>query len=146
MLRMLSAALNTITVLTNKVRSVQAFDEAVAYYNNKQYGKAFPMMEEAAKSGNARAMSMLGSMYALGYGVKENGNQAVKWLVKATENGDQEAVSVLGMVYVTGKGGAPRRMEEGIALLEKAAATGDEQSVRMLSAIRNREGIFRKLR
>lgn len=144
--RLLATVLNTVAFWGGKVRAVQAFDEGFAYYEKNQYGKAFPLIKEAAEGGHARAMSILGSMYVLGYGVKEDGKQAIIWLELAIENDDSEAVGLLGMVYVTGKAGAPRRMEEGIALLEKAVADGDEKSATMLKAIRNKEGMFRKPR
>ena len=147
MIRLLSSLLNTVVLLNNKVRADQAFDEGLAYYDKKQYAEAFPLIKESAEEGSsARAMSLLGSMYVLGYGIKEDGNEAIKWLVKAMENGDAVAVGILGMVYVTGKAGAPRKMKEGIALLEKAVENGDEKSAKMLTAIRNGEGMFRKLR
>ncbi|MBS4098633.1 MAG: sel1 repeat family protein [Sulfuricella sp.] len=146
MLRLLSAALNTFTLLAGKARAVQAFDEGFAYYDQQQYVKAYPLMLESAEAGFPRAMSILGSMYVMGYGVKEDGKQAAEWLKKAVESGDRDAASVLGMVYVTGKGGAPRRINEGISLLENAAAGGDEKASQMLMAIRNREGMFRNLR
>ena len=62
-------------------------------------------MIEAAELGNVQAMSILGSMYLLGQGVKEDGALAVMWLQKAIDGGYESAISVLGMAYATGKAG-----------------------------------------
>lgn len=62
--------------MLNKIKASQIYDEALSLYSDKDYKKAFPMMTEASNLGHPQAMSLLGTMYLLGLGVKENGKEA----------------------------------------------------------------------
>jgi uncharacterized protein len=144
LLKFIQNLLNLNLALAGKVRSVQAYDEALAFYGAKEFTKALPLMREAAELGNTDAMSVLGSMLLLGRGVKENGKEAEQWLTRAVDAGNAQAVSVLGMAYATGKAGCPRDRSRGRVLLTQAAEAGDEQSARMLEAMDKKIGIFKR--
>ena len=132
-----------VDTLQNKTRAIQLYDEALAYYGSKKFRNAFPIMREAAQLGNENAMALLGSMYLLGQGTYENGEESLKWLHKAVEAGQTDAMGVLGMAYATGAGKVKRDRKRALEYLNKAAALGDQKSIKMLDMIEKKEGMFR---
>ncbi|MFV9616915.1 MAG: tetratricopeptide repeat protein, partial [Gammaproteobacteria bacterium] len=54
--------------------------------------------------GDAEAQNSLGIMYGIGYGVRQDYKQAVKWYQKAAKQGSAKAQSNLGIVYLNGEG------------------------------------------
>lgn len=145
MLNLFNALVSLNATLAGKIRSIASYDEALALYNNKDYVKALPLMTEAAELGNVHAMSLLGSMYLLGQGVREDGRLAVLWLQRAMDGGYESAASVLGMAHATGKAGVKIDLPKARMLLEAAASKGDAQSARMLEMIDRGEGMFASL-
>lgn len=146
MLNLIKSLVGLNVAMSNKIRSVQACEEGLAFSNAKEFKKAFPLLLEASELGNEKAMSVLGSMYLLGQGTPENGVEAVRWLENSVKMGFDDAISVLGMAYVTGKAGVKIDIEKGRAMLIQAAESGDEQSARMLGMMDRREGMFRHLK
>lgn len=143
MLKLISNLINLNAVLARKARSITAYDEALPHYEAKNYKVALPLIIEASELGNIQAMSMLGTMYLLGTGVKENGAEAVRWLQSAVDGGYEDALSILGMAYAIGKAGVPIDMARAIQILTTCAEKGDEQSAKMLTMIEKGEGMFR---
>ena len=123
-----------------------AYDEAQVFYRAQEYKQALPLMVEASELGNPQAMSILGTMYLMGHGVKEDGQQAVTWLQKSIDAGFDGAISVLGMAYATGKAGVPIDISKARVMLTICAEKGDEQSARMLSMMDRGEGMFKNLK
>lgn len=146
MLQTIKNLLNLNTALLGKARSITAYSEALAYQDAKEHSKALPLMIEAAELGNVQAMSVLGSMYLLGNGVREDGRQAVAWLRKAIDGGFEDAVSILGMAYATGKAGVKVDIPKAREMLQFAADRGDDQSALMLEMMDKGEGLFRSLK
>lgn len=146
MLQTIKNLLNLNTALLGKARSITAYSEALAYQDAKEHSKALPLMIEAAELGNVQAMSVLGSMYLLGNGVREDGRQAVAWLRKAIDGGFEDAVSILGMAYATGKAGVKVDLPKAREMLQFAADRGDDQSAHMLEMMDKGEGLFRSLK
>jgi TPR repeat protein len=144
MLKLIQNLLNLNLAMANKVRSVQVYDEALAFHGAKEFKKAAPLMKEAAELGNIHAMSVYGSMFLMGQGVPENGKEAEVWLTRAMELGEKNAPSVLGMAYATGKAGIKRDLKRGRALLTQAAQAGNGQSARMLEMMDKKQGIFKR--
>jgi TPR repeat protein len=105
MLKVIQQLLDLNSALLAKARSATTYDRALALYEAKEYSKAFPLMREAAELGSLQAMSILGSMYLLGRGARENGIEAERWLKRAVDGGFEGAISVLGMAYATGRAG-----------------------------------------
>jgi len=129
--------------LQSKTKAIQLYDEALAHYSAKKYKNAFPVMREAAQLGEKNAMALLGSMYLLGQGTYENGEEALKWLHKAVASGQTDAMGVLGMAYATGKAKVKKNRKLALEFLNKAAQLGDQKSVKMLDMIQKKEGMFR---
>ena len=146
MIKLISNLLSLNVVLANKLRSIKAFEEGLAFNDAGEFKKAFPLMLEAAELGHEKAMCLLGTMYLMGQGIAENGREALRWLEKSQELGYEESISVLGMAYATGKAGIKIDLEKGRELLAYAAERGDEQSARMLGMIDRGEGMFRGLK
>jgi TPR repeat protein len=130
--------------LQNKTKATQLYDEALAHYSAKKYRNAFPVMRESAQFGEINAMALLGSMYLLGQGTYENGEEALRWLHKAVASGQIDAMGVLGMAYATGKAQVKRNKKLALEFLNKAAQLGDQKSVKMLDMIQKKEGMFRR--
>lgn len=144
MLEKLISKLGTyVDSLQNRNKAIQLYDEALAHYSSKKYRNAFPVMREAAQLGDKNAMALLGSMYLLGQGTYENGEESLKWLHKAVDAGQTDALGVLGMAYATGKGKVKRNMKLALEFLNKAATLGDQKSIKMLDMIQRKEGMFR---
>lgn len=144
MLEKLVSKLGTyVDSLQNKTKATQLYDEALAHYRAKKYRNAFPIMRESAQFGEKNAMALLGSMYLLGQGTYENGEEALKWLHKAVASGQIDAMGVLGMAYATGKAQVKRNKKLALEFLNKAAQLGDQKSVKMLDMIQKKEGMFR---
>ena len=146
MLKFISNLINLNAALAKKVRASMAYDEALAFYKDKSYKQALPLMIEASELGNAEAMSILGTMHLMGYGVIEDGQHAVLWLQRSIDAGFEGAVSVLGMAYATGKGCVKIDIPKAREILIHCAEKGDEQSARMLSMMDSGEGMFKNLR
>ena len=91
-------------------------------------------------------MAILGSIYLLGEGAKENGAEALRWLEKSIELGCEDSISLLGMALVTGKAGVKVDVDRGRKMLEYAAEKGDSQLARMLDAMDKGLGMFRGLK
>ena len=58
----------------------------------------------AAERAHASAQLNLGAMYAAGYGVTQDGKQAVHWYRLAAKQGDSKAQFNLGVMYSSGQG------------------------------------------
>lgn len=144
MLKLISNLLKLNIALGSKIQSIRDFDEALDLHTNGKFKEAFPLMQKSAELGNPQAMSLLGSMYLFGQGVKADGGQAEQWLEKSIALGFEESISVLGMAYATGIAGVRVDMTKAQEMLEFAANNGDEQSARMLGMIERGEGMFRK--
>ena len=138
MLKFIQQLIDLNSELLARARSATKYDEALALYEVKEYSKAFPVMKEAAELGSLPAMSILGSMYLLGRGVREDGGEAERWLKQAVDGGFEGALSILGMAYATGS--AKIRIDIPLArqMLTQAAEKGDPQSARMLEMIDKR--------
>ncbi len=80
------------------------FEDAVAAYNRKQFGKAYNGFRKLAVGGNADAQFRLGGLYFKGQGVKQNSAEAVNWFQKAATAGHAEAQNSLGVRYEKGQG------------------------------------------
>ena len=132
--------------MLSKAKAITTYDEALALHSAKDYKAAFPFMTQAAELGSLDAMSLLGSMYLLGQGVREDGALAVHWLQKAVDAGYEGAVSVLGMAFATGKAGVQVNIPKAREMLAACAEKGDEQSARMLAMMDAGEGIFKNLK
>ena len=146
MLNFIKNLINLNAALASKARSLMAYDEAMVFYRAKDFKQALPLMTEASELGNAQAMSILGTMYLMGEGVKEEGLQAIVWLQRSIDAGFVDATSVLGMAYATGKAGVKIDIPKARKMLACSAENGDKQSARMLSMMDRGDGMFKHLK
>jgi FOG: TPR repeat, SEL1 subfamily len=77
------------------------YQKGLHYYKEKNYKKALPLFEEAAKHNYAPAEEKLGHMYLKGWGVPQDTDKAVYWFKKAAEQGNAKAEVALGLIYLT---------------------------------------------
>lgn len=85
---------------------------AEAYYAGQDgaeqdFAKAAGWYRKLAQSGDARAQTSLGLMYARGYGVAKNLAEAHRWWNFAAAQNDPGAQFNLGLTYIQGEGVAP---------------------------------------
>ncbi|MGD7070307.1 tetratricopeptide repeat protein [Acetobacter sp. AAB5] len=74
------------------------------YLNNGKFSDAFSMFEVAARSGDSRALNMLGRAYERGWGVKCNASIAAMYFSHAAFMGEGWAMFNLADLYLAGKG------------------------------------------
>ena len=74
-------------------------EQAIQYYDNKEYDKAVPMFQRLSQGGDAYAQCFLGLCYDNGQGVVQDYTQAVYWYRKSAEQGDAWAQYNLGYCY-----------------------------------------------
>jgi TPR repeat protein len=113
----------------------RGLDEYSAHrYSNSRYWLLLP-----AHFGNNAAQALLGTLYALGDGVNQDGPAAMYWLDRAAEAGVVEAQAMIGTLYATGTL-TPQNPEKAIFWLSKAAAKGDREASAFLRLYRSRSG------
>src|SRR5262245_8127035 len=104
-----------------------SYDEAVLLFEEKDYKGARNIAEQAAKSGEARAMAMLGVLYQKGLGVPADLNKAVEWYAQAAEKKDADAQYSLALIYLDGALGEADT-DRGRYWLIKAAEQGKPEA------------------
>ena len=99
-------------------------DLAYGAYQRGYYLTAFAIATRRVEDkSDVKAMTLLGELYANGYGVERNDRKAVEWYRLAADRGDREAMFALGMFYLGGRTGAADG-ERGAKLLAAAAKLG----------------------
>ncbi|HEY0567779.1 MAG TPA: tetratricopeptide repeat protein [Xanthobacteraceae bacterium] len=84
------------------------------------FSEATRRVEEKA---DPKAMTLLGELYAQGFGIAADDKKAMDWYRLAVERGDREAMFALAMFHFAGRTGA-RNRDEMVRLLNAAAALG----------------------
>jgi len=69
-----------------------------------QFKAAMTELIPAARSGNADAEELIGVMYAMGLGVKQDDTRAFEWYLRASLKGHAGAQSGIGWYYEIGRG------------------------------------------
>ena len=85
---------------------VSAFltQEGFAEMSENEFANMIKNIVKHAEQGNANAQNLVGEMYFLGKGVKQDYQEAAKWYRKAAEQGDANAQYNLGFMYKKGQG------------------------------------------
>ena len=97
------------------------FQEGIsAYYDAKNYNKAFECYYKAAEAGHVEAQAQLGFMYWAGFGVRKNYDEAIKWSQIAADAGDAFGIFNMGCFYDFGHG-VPRDRPKAIEYMKRAA-------------------------
>lgn len=92
-------------------------------YDTKKWQQAIINLRPLAESGDARAMVLLGNMYAQGYGVSKNENEAYKLYHRAALAGNSEAMVVTAAMLQQGLG-VPVDVTMAVEWYKRAAQTG----------------------
>jgi uncharacterized protein len=99
-------------------------DDAYGAFQRGYYLTAFALATKRIEtSGDAKSMTLLGELYAQGFGVSRDDNKAAEWYRLAAERGDREAMFQLAMFRLGGRAGAANR-QEAADLLARAAMLG----------------------
>ena len=82
----------------------KAYEQGIAFYNNKEYDKAFESFKKACDGGDMRGCRSLGAMYDNGIGVEKNEQKAVELYKKACDGGNMHGCRNLVVMYTNGNG------------------------------------------
>src|SRR6516165_7720662 len=82
-------------------------DLAYGAFQRGYYMTAFALATRRVEEKNdVKAMTLLGEMYANGFGIDRNDKKAAEWYQFAADRGDREAMFALGMFHLGGRLGA----------------------------------------
>ena len=120
----------------------------IAALKSEDYSRALSPMKIAATMGDATAESLLGDMYALGWGVSKDDEEAIRWYrragVEKVEGQDPAAPAMfyVGIKYSGGQG-VQRNEPEARKWLERSAKAGYPQAIKALARMRQRDQMMR---
>jgi TPR repeat protein len=117
----------TFAVAVGVAALAGSFEDATTAYQHGDYVEALRLFRPLAEQGDAGGEFGLGSMYALGQGVRQDFVEAAKWLRLAAAQGVADAQYDLGLQYVTGYG-VPRDEVMAYLWFDLAAARGNEHA------------------
>jgi len=86
-------------------------DEIRAAIRVRDFGKAVPLLETLASSGNPAAQYQLAALYRAGSGVSKDHETAFYWLTRAADQNHTQAQYNLGVMYENGWGTQPSAEE-----------------------------------
>jgi TPR repeat protein len=99
-------------------------DLAYAAFEHGQYLTAFGRATKRVEDkSDPKSMTLLGELYANGYGVVQDDAKAAEWYKFAADRGDANAMFALAMFRLTGRAG-PRDRDAGAKWLAAAAKLG----------------------
>jgi TPR repeat protein len=99
------------------------FEQGQEAYSSGDYETAIAAWQPLAEAGNADAQFGMGLLYANGFGVSMNDDQALKWYGLAAGQDHAEAQTNLGVMYANGWG-VPQSDEEAFKWYRLAAEQG----------------------
>uniref|UniRef100_UPI0040482C67 tetratricopeptide repeat protein n=1 Tax=Mariniflexile sp. TaxID=1979402 RepID=UPI0040482C67 len=94
--------------------------KASKLYDEKNYSEAMNWYLNAADKNNSHAMTMIGDLYANGFGVDQSWEKAIEWYKRAIIADNTKALVLLGDRYFLGEGAA-KNYNEAIRFYKKAA-------------------------
>jgi uncharacterized protein len=106
----------------------QLWERGVQYYEQRDYGDAFPLLMSAARMGHARAQGLVAIMYHQGIGMAENDQAAAHWFALAAAQGHRASEYELGAMYEEGEGGLPKDARKAAELYAASARQGFDQA------------------
>ena len=112
----------------------KAYEQGIAFYNNKEYDKAFESFKKACDGGEMNGCYNLGVMYTNGNGVEKDFSKAVELFKKACDGGEMLGCSNLGFMYAHGNG-VEKNEQKAVELLKKACDGGNMNGCRNLDII-----------
>lgn len=118
-----------------KIRAGETLNQAIAFYDNKDYQNALRAFLEADKAGHFKVKRYLGLMYLNGWGVNKDEAQAFTYFKQASENGDITSQYWLGLCYENGIG-TTADLRQAIIWYQKSAERGDHISEPAIDALK----------
>ena len=112
----------------------KAYEQGRAFYDNKEYDKAFEPLKKACDGGEMHGCGNLGTMYVKGEGVEEDLDKAVQLFKKACDGGNMHGCFNLGLMYAFGNG-VEKDFSKAAELLKKACDGGEMHGCRNLDNI-----------
>ena len=82
----------------------KAYEQGKAFYDNKEYDKAFEPLKKACDSDIADGCRMLGALYADGNGVEKDFGKAAELFKKACDGGNMHGCRNLVVMHTNGNG------------------------------------------
>lgn len=104
MKKLTTALLTTMFLIAGSTYAENTMSDAAKAYAKGNYGEVVRISKQFALSGDAKAQTILGTMYDTGEGVVKNYAEAAKWYKLAAAQGHKKAQSSLGNIYFSGKG------------------------------------------
>ncbi|KAF0190255.1 MAG: hypothetical protein FD165_2815 [Gammaproteobacteria bacterium] len=80
-----------------------SFDDAVMDMKTGRYAAAKPKLERLAMIGHSRAQHLLGEMYAYGWNVPRNRDEAIRWFRRAAYHAEGLSDPAAYSAYYVGK-------------------------------------------
>jgi TPR repeat protein len=105
-----------------------AEDEDEGFGEGVASGEDIKLLLSKAEQGDQGAQFDLGLEYYL----KNNFEEAARWLKKAVNQGDANAQFILGMMCVDGEG-VKKDLKKGVSLIQKAADQGDAEAIKVFA-------------
>ncbi|GBQ78563.1 hypothetical protein AA14337_1197 [Acetobacter malorum DSM 14337] len=104
------------------------------FLDKGKHTQAFSIFEVASRSGDPRALNMLGRAYDRGWGVPRNPAAASTYFRQAATEGDGWAMFNLADLYLAGEG-VPRNIRKAYHLYVSSSRKGISKSFNMLGLI-----------
>lgn len=122
-MRILFAALLSLSFFATPV--LADFNQGKIAYDTKQWREAIANLRPAAERGDARAMVLLGNMYAQGFGVNQDDVEAFLLYRRAAEKDNKEGITATATFYQAGRG-VSKNTRLAIEWFERGAKMGDQ--------------------
>ena len=113
------------------------FDEGFAAYKRDDFGIALVELRPLAEQGHAEAQFLLGVMYEMGWGVRQDFPVAANWHQKAASQGLEFAEESIALLYRSGRG-VPRNYPEALKWFVRAAEQGSASAQNSLGYMYSR--------
>ena len=110
------------------------YEQGKAFYDNKEYDKAFEPLKKACDGGDMDGCYNLGTIYANGNGVEKNVKKAMDLYKKVCDGGEMRGCYNLGVMYAKGSG-VEKDFGKAAELFKKACYGGDMNGCRSLDII-----------
>ena len=95
---------DTAPAVTDPAAVRQAFGQALAAFDQGQYGRAYAIWLPLARGGDPAAQRNIAHLYRFGLGLPQDFEVAVAWYRRAADAGLARAQANLAMMYLRGQG------------------------------------------
>ncbi len=127
-----------VALFSGFVFALNTFQQGHEAYEQRDYARAFELLQPLAQDGNGDAQNILGKMYGLGHGVPKDETAAMKWIKLAAGNGNleaQEVLASLAMMEFYEKRQEVEDKEQKIKWITSSAERGNVEAMNMLGML-----------